>query len=904
MGKKSQKPQKERLFEEKLVPGKSGSGRLFDVSYEDDASTPVECLGMTFPNDEARRAHFTEKLREKLKDPDFRKIEGFPIGEDEDILALSDPPYYTACPNPFVDAFIAHYGTTYDPAIEYNREPIAADVSEARTEILYTAHSYHTKVPPRAIARYILHFTSPGDLVLDAFSGSGMTGVACGLCSDSELAAECGAKAGVRFPILCDLSPAATFIASVYLAPPDVHQFSIASETLIAKARADLGDLWRTEASDSGAQVEFQVWTEVFACPHCQKPVITERVVDATEDIGTAKEFPCPHCDGIVSKAPSKGSNSTRLERKLLTRFDHGLKVATTYLPRSPIFCQALVKGQRTKLPTTKPQQARLESLEHDSPFWYPVDPLIKGERYELKDYCRAYGITHIHHFYLPRQLRTYSYLWNAASSEPNVPLRNSLRFFIQSNALGMTVMNRFGPTHFSQVNRIFSGTLYVPSVVAETSPGYTYLNKRERLIKAFGRLRNPALRHSITTQSCTNLSSLPNDSIDYAFVDPPFGRNLQYSELNQIWEAWLRVKTNRTPEAVMDATRQREIPQYTDLMRSGFCELFRVLKPGRWLTVVFHNASNSVWFAIQESLMSAGFVIADVRTLDRESDTYKQSRQGLVKQDLVISTYKPSTEFEERFRVEASTEQGAWQFVELHLSHIPVAVTSGTKLDVVPERQNYLLFDRMVAFHVQRGIGVPLSASEFFRGLKQRYPERDEMYFLPSQVSEYEQKRMQTNVLEQPELFVSDEKSAIQWVRRQLTSQPASYQDLQPTYMREAQRVWEKHEQPIELLLILEENFVQDSKGVWHVADSKNEAHLEQIRHRTLLKEFQQYRERTGKLKVVRTEALRAGFKESWQKKEYATIVQMAKRIPDAVIQEDQALLMYFDNASLMIGE
>ncbi len=84
-----------------------------------------------------------------------------------------------------------------------------------------------------------------------------------------------------------------------------------------------------------------------------------------------------------------------------------------------------------------------------------------------------------------------------------------------------------------------------------------------------------------------------------------------------------------------MDATRQREIPEYTDLMRSAFRELFRVLKPGRWLTVVFHNASNSVWFAIQESLMSAGFVIADVRTLDRESDTYKQSRQGLVKQDL-----------------------------------------------------------------------------------------------------------------------------------------------------------------------------------------------------------------------------------------------------------------------------
>ena len=75
---------------------------LFGSENDTTAQGPVECLGMTFPNDEARRQYFLEKLREKLKDPAFRKIEGFPIGEDEDILALSDPPYYTACPNPFL----------------------------------------------------------------------------------------------------------------------------------------------------------------------------------------------------------------------------------------------------------------------------------------------------------------------------------------------------------------------------------------------------------------------------------------------------------------------------------------------------------------------------------------------------------------------------------------------------------------------------------------------------------------------------------------------------------------------------------------------------------------------------------------------------------------------------------
>jgi hypothetical protein len=162
----------------------------------------------------------------------------------------------------------------------------------------------------------------------------------------------------------------------------------------------------------------------------------------------------------------------------------------------------------------------------------------------------------------------------------------------------------------------------------------------------------------------------------------------------------------------------------------------------------------------------------------------------------------------------------------------------------------------------------------------------------------------MQTNMLEQPELFVSDERSAIQWVRRQLTGKRASYQDLQPIYMREAQRVWDKHEQPIELQMLLEQNFVQDGKGTWSVPDPKNEVHLEQLRHSVLMKEFREYLDSKGKLKIVRAEALRAGFKESWQKKDYTTIVQMAKRVPETVIQEDHTLLMYCDNASLLLGE
>ncbi len=172
---------------------------LFDDPSEKKQG-PVECFGMTFENDEARRAYFTDRLREKLRNPEFRKIEGFPIGEDEDILRLSDPPYYTACPNPFLTSEITEWHKERQkirtklglPEQAEQREPFAADVSEGKNDPIYNAHSYHTKVPHKAIMRYILHYTEPGDIVFDGFCGTGMTGVAANLCGSTATLQELG----------------------------------------------------------------------------------------------------------------------------------------------------------------------------------------------------------------------------------------------------------------------------------------------------------------------------------------------------------------------------------------------------------------------------------------------------------------------------------------------------------------------------------------------------------------------------------------------------------------------------------------------------------------------------------------------------------------------------------------
>src|SRR5690606_28838661 len=196
----------------------------------------------------------------------------FPHGTIEDILNLSDPPYYTACPNPFIEDFIKYYGKPYDPETDdYRREPFTADVSEGKNDPIYNAHSYHTKVPHKAIMRYILHYTEPGDVVFDGFAGTGMTGVAAQLCGDRKTVESLGyrvddegviyqqeagedgknvwkpfSKPGARRAVLNDLSPAATFIAYHYNTPVDVQAFEREAKRILKEVEEECGWMYRT----------------------------------------------------------------------------------------------------------------------------------------------------------------------------------------------------------------------------------------------------------------------------------------------------------------------------------------------------------------------------------------------------------------------------------------------------------------------------------------------------------------------------------------------------------------------------------------------------------------------------------------------------------------------------------
>ncbi|MDX1908008.1 MAG: DNA methyltransferase [Bacteroidia bacterium] len=870
----------------------------------------VSCLGLTFPSDDARREYFRNELRAKL--PELRQIEGFPLGEDEDIINLSDPPYYIACPNPWLNDFIEQWEQEKEqmpgrqPGFQID-EPYAADVSEGKTNKLYAAHSYHTKVPHPAIMRYILHYTQPGDIVLDGFGGTGMTAVAALSCempdAETKYKIETEWKHifgtsptwGTRKSIVSDLSPVASFIAYNYSNPVNLADYEKEIKRILSAFESKLGWMYETKHSNGkNGKIDYVVWSEVLACPNCNHEFsFTEEFYDPTTQavLDIAK---CPSCSAELTKEScnllfetvwDKGANHTTRRPKRLPYMIHYTYGGVNY-SKKPDEHDFLVLEKVSKLPFP----------ENAPNFKLPDIQMAKVGR------VKTTNVEYIHDFFLERALHSLAFLWEETLNVEDKRTQSFVQFTFEQMVWGISLLNRFRPTGFSQVNQYLSGVFYVASHISEISPTYLILGKYKRLIKAFNSYK-PKAYSAVSYCGDCSMMGISADSIDYIFTDPPFGENIYYSDLNILIEAWHKVLTKPDNEAIIDKAKNKTILNYQALMEACFKKYYDVLKPGKWMTVEFSNTSAAVWNGIQTAIQRAGFVVANVSALDKKQGTFQAvTSPTAVKQDLVISCYKPDAAFEARFQAGEGGAVAVWDFVRAHLGRLPVHLRQGSRTTAVVERSPKILFDRLITFYLMRGLPVPIDAVDFQAGLAQRFAERDGMYFLPEQAAEYDERKALAPELVQLALIVGNEGDAIEWLKDRLRRQPQKYQDLMPDFRKTAQ-VLRKGDTLPELQDILQENFIQESDGRWRTPDPHEAKDREALRTQALIKEFGTYlaairQPKAKKLKEVRIEALRAGFKYCWGQSDFKTIVTVGDMIPQNILLEDEQLLMYYDFA------
>lgn len=852
----------------------------------------IVCLGKEFTSEEERREYYRNELRTKL--PELKKIEGFPIGEDEDIITLSDPPYYTACPNPWLNDFITEWdkekenikGRKKDFHVD---EPYASDVSEGKNNPIYNTHSYHTKVPHPAIMRYILHYTQPGDIVYDGFAGTGMTGVAakeCGRPSDItkiQFEKELNKKPiwGERHSICSDLSPIASFISYNYNSNIDAIKINEEIEQIIQELKKEYEWMFLTEHNKTEkGKINYVVWSDILSCSCGNELNYLNQAFD--EINGKLREvITCPKCN-----AKNKKSD---IDKVWITKFDLELNETIRTVKTEPTLINYTYRGKRYTKKADKfdiDLTLKIEALPLK--YFAPIDRMPIGDESRRND---RIGITHVHQFYHKRNLIVLSHFFSKLSLHAKWSATN----FISRNLLKCNrfVVNQYNPK--GRINGPMSGTLYIPTESVEQS--------------IFELISDKAININLNNQgnitqisSANNLKYLKSDSIDYIFTDPPFGANIMYSELNFISESWLKVKTNNIKEAIENKTQQKSTLEYQELMTECFTEYFRVLKPDKWMTVEFSNTSAAVWNSIQTALQKAGFVISNISSLDKKHGGLRAMHYAVaVKQDLVISCYKPSFDFNNRFQ-KAESEIAIWDFVSEHLQHLPSHIKRDNSTTAIIERSPKILFDRLITFYLMRGLPVPIDARDFQEGLKQRFIERDGMYFTAEQAADYDEKKAKSPNFVQLSLIVTNESDAIEWLKDRLRKQAQKYQDIMPDF-RIATQSLRKGDTLPELQDILNESFIQETDGKWRTPDPTEAKDREALRNKVLLKEFTGYvtainQPKAKKLKEVRVEALRAGFKNCWEQKDFKTIVTLGDMIPQNILLEDEQLLMYYDIA------
>jgi 16S rRNA G966 N2-methylase RsmD len=582
-------------------------------------------------------------------------------------------------------------------------------------------------------------------------------------------------------------------------------------------------------------------------------------------------------------------------EKLFITEYDKILDKSISKVKYVPVLINYSVNKKRYEKYPDEEDLFLIEKIKNQEiKYSIPCDRMPEGDEARRND---RIGIENVHQFYTNRNLYVLSKFFEKINKYES---KDRLLFILTSMLPKLTDMNRYMPQHGSRaLVGPMANTLYIPPLFVENNCIDQYIFQQKKMTKALVGLKySPGSVHSATK------NPIKDCTIDYIFTDPPFGANIMYSELNYLSESWLKVKTNNLQEAIENKTQGKSKLDYQYLMTECFREYYRVLKPGKWMTVEFSNTSAAIWNAIQNAIQRAGFIISSVTAIDNtRGGLHAMLGPTAVKQNLIISCYKPSEIVTSR-----NADMGnlnIWQFIEEHLNHLPIHIQKDSQTKAIIERTPKILYDRLVTYYFMRGISIPLDSVDFQIGLKQKYHERDGMYFLPEQAAEYDEQKANYGEDEQLELIfdiIYSENDAIQYLKERLRKKPQTYQEIMPDF-RKANVATRKGELELELKTILEENFITEENGKWRVPNLNEAKDRESLRNKSLMKEFNKYLGdinslKIKKLKEVRVEALHAGFKSCWEKKDFRTIVNLCEKVPQNILLEDEQLLMYYDIA------
>ncbi len=824
---------------------------------------------------------YKEDLRKKL--PELKNIDGFPIGEDTDIINLSNPPYYTACPNPYIEEFIENNGTAYNELNDsYHKVPLTDDIDTKKTDKLTMAHSYHTKSPFHAIQQYIEHYTNPGDIILDCFTGSGMTGIA--------------SQKSKRKSVLIDLSPIASYLAYNYNTSTSSDRFLNTAGNILDELSSELGWLYKTKHTNGKeAVINSIIFSENFKCPICSTSfVLWEYAVNHIEK-KMDDPFQCKNCNATIKKS--------ECNKVFEDFYDESLSKSFLQSKVTPVEIVYTFNKKRYKKTPDVDDVNLIEKVNKIKiPFWHPTNDIPPG--HNLNQPIRAQGYKNVHHLFTRRNLYALSALYHKINLVSDEEIKNKLQitfnsFLLRASRKAILAIGYYFNGGGGYIATI-SGNWYIPSLNVEV-PVFEQFKNRVKKINEINLHNFNKKNICISTQSSTNLSNIPTNSIDFIFVDPPFGENLMYSELNFLYESWNGIITNQKDEAIMNSVQNKGLEDYNALMRTSFENLFRVLKPNRWITIEYHNSSSKIWNGLQVSLTKAGFVIAYTSVLKNKGGSFIINvSPNSVANDLMISAYKPKSSFTQKFTTQAGTN-AELDFIDMLLQSLPERA--------MIERTEKMLYSKMIGYYLLSGFEINYDSNQFYKMLKTNFIEQDGYWFTSNEINTYieNKKKLKLDGLNESKngnllLFVSDERSALLWLNNFLQL-PKSFSDIHTAFTQMASI---QGDQVPELLMLVDDNFVKEN-NVYRRPNSVEEHNSISVkRSKTLMKEFEtlllKAKSEKQKIKEVRKESILYGFEVCYKEKRFRDILALSARIDDNIIENNSELYDFVEAAKIMV--
>jgi 16S rRNA G966 N2-methylase RsmD len=570
-------------------------------------------------------------------------------------------------------------------------EPLAMSSRGSKGTAAYLAHSYPTKVPPEAIEPFLLHHTRPGDLVLDSFCGSGMTGLA--------------ARRTGRRVILNDLSVGAVHLAANAARHVDSQALRAAGQRVLARIADGYNGWYGTTGRDGGpGRIEWTLWSPSYACPGCgDLSVLWDDAVDRQSG-RVASEWPCPTCGETIVKRTAMAHES---------------------FPA----CVSVSDNQgRFERESTADELERLMAMGAE-PLrdWVPNVPFGSDREMYVRCALHLYGIESVTDFWTARNLRAVARLWAAVNEEPDLRLRQALAFAFTNTAWHATRMRRYNARGGQ---RPLTGTLYIPQLSIEVNPASVFANKLRQLERFYAADSRPAAGVRLLNSPAQALD-LPDKSVDYCFTDPPFGSNIFYADCAVVWESWLGAVTDPHMEAVVNKSLKvagggKTIEDYATLMDAAFAEINRVLKPDGWTTIVFNSSDPEVWSALRVAVERAGFDLAAASHMDKTQQSFKgykgrSGKEDVPAFDVVLNVHKPGA-----VRRKPKPPGGFAEAADVLAAHLSALSPLGTDREADRTRTLPYLHSLLVREHFNGSIGLDIGSYALVRRLCEEHFEAD----------------------------------------------------------------------------------------------------------------------------------------------------------------------------------